>query len=111
MTIGGPVGVDMRAVKARKDAISGASREAVERSLKTADDFSRPFQELLKILLTNRGLPQPGLHALHAQREEHHQQRHEDGQPCSHRGASSRTRQQAAKWGGALPSRRYRFVT
>lgn len=35
VTIGGPVGVDMRAVKARKDAISGASRQAVERSLKT----------------------------------------------------------------------------
>src|ERR1700751_693268 len=34
VTIGGPVGVDMRAVKARKDAISGASRQAVERSLK-----------------------------------------------------------------------------
>jgi pyruvate/2-oxoglutarate dehydrogenase complex dihydrolipoamide dehydrogenase (E3) component len=35
VTIGGPVGVDMRAVKARKDAISAASRQAVERSLKT----------------------------------------------------------------------------
>ena len=35
VTIGGPVGVDMKAVKARKDAISGASRNAVERSLKT----------------------------------------------------------------------------
>ncbi len=31
----GPVGVDMKAVKARKDAVSGASRQAVERSLKT----------------------------------------------------------------------------
>jgi pyruvate/2-oxoglutarate dehydrogenase complex dihydrolipoamide dehydrogenase (E3) component len=35
VTIGGPVGVDMRAVKARKDAITGASRRGVERSLKT----------------------------------------------------------------------------
>jgi pyruvate/2-oxoglutarate dehydrogenase complex dihydrolipoamide dehydrogenase (E3) component len=35
VTIGGPVGVDMRAVKARKDAIAGASRQGVERSLKT----------------------------------------------------------------------------
>src|SRR5436305_7870456 len=35
LTIGGPVGVDMRAVKARKDAIAGASRQGVERSLKT----------------------------------------------------------------------------
>src|SRR6266568_7293949 len=35
VTIGGPVGVDMKAVKARKDAVSGASRTAVERSLKT----------------------------------------------------------------------------
>ena len=35
VTIGGPIGVDMKAVKARKDAVSGASRTAVERSLKT----------------------------------------------------------------------------
>jgi pyruvate/2-oxoglutarate dehydrogenase complex dihydrolipoamide dehydrogenase (E3) component len=35
VTVGGPVGVDMKAVKARKDAVSGASRNAVERSLKT----------------------------------------------------------------------------
>ncbi len=35
VTIGGPVGVDMHAVKARKDAIAGASRQGVERSLKT----------------------------------------------------------------------------
>src|ERR1700739_307375 len=35
VTIGGPVGVDMGAVKARKDAIVGASRQGVERSLKT----------------------------------------------------------------------------
>jgi pyruvate/2-oxoglutarate dehydrogenase complex dihydrolipoamide dehydrogenase (E3) component len=35
VTIGGPVGVDMKAVKARKDAVVGASRNAVERSLKT----------------------------------------------------------------------------
>jgi len=37
VTIGGPVGVDMQAVKARKDAIAGASRQAVERSLKTLE--------------------------------------------------------------------------
>jgi pyruvate/2-oxoglutarate dehydrogenase complex dihydrolipoamide dehydrogenase (E3) component len=35
VTIGGPVGIDMQAVKARKDAIVGASRQGVERSLKT----------------------------------------------------------------------------
>ena len=35
VTIGGPVGVDMKAVKARKDAVVGASRNAVERSLRT----------------------------------------------------------------------------
>jgi pyruvate/2-oxoglutarate dehydrogenase complex dihydrolipoamide dehydrogenase (E3) component len=35
VTIGGPVGVDMQVVKARKDAIAGASRQGVERSLKT----------------------------------------------------------------------------
>jgi pyruvate/2-oxoglutarate dehydrogenase complex dihydrolipoamide dehydrogenase (E3) component len=35
VTVGGSVGVDMKAVKARKDAVSGASRKAVERSLKT----------------------------------------------------------------------------
>jgi pyruvate/2-oxoglutarate dehydrogenase complex dihydrolipoamide dehydrogenase (E3) component len=35
VTIGGPVGVDMRAVKARKDAVVRPSREGVERSLKT----------------------------------------------------------------------------
>ncbi len=34
MTIGGPVGVDMKAVKARKDAVSLPSRRGVERSLK-----------------------------------------------------------------------------
>src|SRR5215469_2984976 len=37
VTIGGPVGVDMRAVKARKDAIAGASRRGVEHSLKTLE--------------------------------------------------------------------------
>jgi pyruvate/2-oxoglutarate dehydrogenase complex dihydrolipoamide dehydrogenase (E3) component len=35
VTIAGAVSVDMKAVKARKDAISGASRDGVERSLKT----------------------------------------------------------------------------
>jgi pyruvate/2-oxoglutarate dehydrogenase complex dihydrolipoamide dehydrogenase (E3) component len=35
VTIGGPVGLDMKAVKARKDAIVQASRGGVERSLKT----------------------------------------------------------------------------
>jgi pyruvate/2-oxoglutarate dehydrogenase complex dihydrolipoamide dehydrogenase (E3) component len=35
VTIGGPVGIDVQAVKARKDAIVGASRQGVERSLKT----------------------------------------------------------------------------
>ena len=35
VTIGGPIGVDMKAVKARKDAIALASRHGVERSLKT----------------------------------------------------------------------------
>jgi pyruvate/2-oxoglutarate dehydrogenase complex dihydrolipoamide dehydrogenase (E3) component len=35
VTIGGPVGVDMKAVKARKDAVVGVSRKGVERSLKT----------------------------------------------------------------------------
>jgi len=37
VTIAGPVGVDMQAVKARKDAIAGASRRGVERSLKTLE--------------------------------------------------------------------------
>jgi pyruvate/2-oxoglutarate dehydrogenase complex dihydrolipoamide dehydrogenase (E3) component len=35
VTIGGPISVDMKAVKARKDAIALASRHGVERSLKT----------------------------------------------------------------------------
>jgi pyruvate/2-oxoglutarate dehydrogenase complex dihydrolipoamide dehydrogenase (E3) component len=35
VTIGGAISVDMKAVKARKDAIVGASRKGVERSLKT----------------------------------------------------------------------------
>jgi pyruvate/2-oxoglutarate dehydrogenase complex dihydrolipoamide dehydrogenase (E3) component len=35
VTVGGAVSVDMKAVKARKDAVSGVSRNAVERSLKT----------------------------------------------------------------------------
>jgi len=35
VTIGGAISVDMKAVKARKDAIAGASRKGVERSLKT----------------------------------------------------------------------------
>jgi pyruvate/2-oxoglutarate dehydrogenase complex dihydrolipoamide dehydrogenase (E3) component len=35
VTIGGAIGVDMKAVNARKDAIVGASRKGVERSLKT----------------------------------------------------------------------------
>src|SRR5499426_3426764 len=37
VTIGGPVGVDMKAVKARKDAVAGASRRGVERSLETLE--------------------------------------------------------------------------
>jgi pyruvate/2-oxoglutarate dehydrogenase complex dihydrolipoamide dehydrogenase (E3) component len=37
VTIGGPVGVNMKAVKARKDAVAGASRRGVERSLKTLE--------------------------------------------------------------------------
>src|SRR5437660_10554206 len=37
VTIAGPVTVDMKAVKARKDAVAGASRRAVERSLKTLE--------------------------------------------------------------------------
>ena len=35
VTIGGPVAVDMKAVKARKDAVVEASRTGLERSLKT----------------------------------------------------------------------------
>lgn len=35
VTIGGAVGVDMKAVKARKDAVVGASRNGLERSLRT----------------------------------------------------------------------------
>jgi pyruvate/2-oxoglutarate dehydrogenase complex dihydrolipoamide dehydrogenase (E3) component len=35
VTVCGPIGIDMKAVKARKDAVVGASRSAVERSLKT----------------------------------------------------------------------------
>jgi pyruvate/2-oxoglutarate dehydrogenase complex dihydrolipoamide dehydrogenase (E3) component len=34
VTIGGAVGVDMKAVKARKDAVVGASRDGLERSLR-----------------------------------------------------------------------------
>ena len=37
VTIGGPVDIDMKAVKARKDAVAGASRRGVERSLKTLE--------------------------------------------------------------------------
>src|SRR3974390_871281 len=37
VTIGGPVGVDMQAVKAGKDSIAEASRRGVERSLKTLE--------------------------------------------------------------------------
>src|SRR6516162_8776092 len=37
VTIGGPVGGDMKEVKARKDAVAGASRRGVERSLKTLE--------------------------------------------------------------------------
>ena len=37
VTIGGPIGIDMQAVKARKDAVAGASRRGVERSLKTLE--------------------------------------------------------------------------
>src|SRR5262249_51500162 len=37
VTLGGPVAVDMKAVKARKDAIVAPSRNGVERSLKELD--------------------------------------------------------------------------
>ena len=35
VTVGGPVGIDMKAVKARKDAVVRPSREGVERSLRS----------------------------------------------------------------------------
>src|SRR5947209_1183068 len=35
VSVGGPVGVDMKTVKARKDAISGQSRTGVEKGLKS----------------------------------------------------------------------------
>jgi pyruvate/2-oxoglutarate dehydrogenase complex dihydrolipoamide dehydrogenase (E3) component len=35
VSIAGPIGVDMKAIKARKDAVVGVSRSGVERSLKT----------------------------------------------------------------------------
>jgi pyruvate/2-oxoglutarate dehydrogenase complex dihydrolipoamide dehydrogenase (E3) component len=37
VTIGGPVGVDMQAIKARKDAIVSPSRRGVERSLRNLE--------------------------------------------------------------------------
>src|SRR5256885_17155743 len=37
VTLGGPVGIDMRAVKSRMDAIVAPSRQGVERSLKTLE--------------------------------------------------------------------------
>jgi pyruvate/2-oxoglutarate dehydrogenase complex dihydrolipoamide dehydrogenase (E3) component len=37
VTIGGPIGVDMKAVKARKDAVVAVSARGVERSLKTLE--------------------------------------------------------------------------
>src|SRR3954466_7487048 len=37
VTIGGPIAVDMKAVKRRKDAIVAPSRNGVERSLKTLE--------------------------------------------------------------------------
>src|SRR5215207_6976458 len=37
VTVGGPVGIDMKAVKARKDAVAGASGRGVERSLKALE--------------------------------------------------------------------------
>jgi pyruvate/2-oxoglutarate dehydrogenase complex dihydrolipoamide dehydrogenase (E3) component len=37
VTVGGPIGVDMKAVKARKDAIVAPSRNGVERSLKSLE--------------------------------------------------------------------------
>jgi pyruvate/2-oxoglutarate dehydrogenase complex dihydrolipoamide dehydrogenase (E3) component len=37
VTVGGPVGIDMAHVKARKDDISGRSRDGLERSLRTLD--------------------------------------------------------------------------
>ena len=37
VTIGGPIAVDMKAVKARKDAIVAPSRNGVERSLKSLE--------------------------------------------------------------------------
>jgi pyruvate/2-oxoglutarate dehydrogenase complex dihydrolipoamide dehydrogenase (E3) component len=40
VTIGGPVGVDMKQVKARKDAIVGVSRRAVEASLRRAETIT-----------------------------------------------------------------------
>ena len=38
----------------------------------------------IPLVLMHGGLPQPGFDTLHTQREEHHEQRHEDGQPGSH---------------------------
>ena len=37
VTIGGPIGIDMKAVKARKDVVVAASRNGIERSLKALE--------------------------------------------------------------------------
>jgi pyruvate/2-oxoglutarate dehydrogenase complex dihydrolipoamide dehydrogenase (E3) component len=50
VTIGGPVGVDMQTVKARKDAIASASRQGVERSLKTLKQSSRSRRNVFLVL-------------------------------------------------------------
>ncbi|GEL18419.1 hypothetical protein PA7_22560 [Pseudonocardia asaccharolytica DSM 44247 = NBRC 16224] len=44
------------------------------------------MEQLIELVLTESGFSQPGLDALHPKREEHHQQRHKDGQPGSHVG-------------------------
>src|SRR5246127_215818 len=41
VSIGGPIKVDMKAVKARKDEIVAASRNGIERSLKTLERLHR----------------------------------------------------------------------
>ena len=47
MTLGGPVGIDMKAVKARKDAVILASRNAID-SGKPAHDIVRDWEEPLR---------------------------------------------------------------
>ena len=67
------------------DARPGVAGVDAPQAGDAVEHLAHMVEELLQLVLPDGGLAQARLHPLHAEREEHHQERYEDGQPGSHR--------------------------